>query len=264
MKLIDDLDLYSDLVSSIGTGTTNRILTPIECSDLIMRLKEETNESWEKLSIRLGLGKKRKINNLEKPPDTTQIRLFAKLQNLSRKNAYALGFGEVTDVKIGFTIGCFVSDLPDKNDHDILLDAVLFSKNTSKPLLKEDVKKIVLYKKKSPDIPIEKIIQKIIDYTPGVERTYVLLIDPEKEYLDIILKKNIGDDSKSYLQSLVENEFKHNEILSIKLKNNTTLQILLNEQNFKKIESDWKSKNLNVTKYFNQILKRGIENVSGK
>ena len=40
MKLLDDLDLYSDLVSSVGTGTSDRPLDPIECSDLIIRLSE--------------------------------------------------------------------------------------------------------------------------------------------------------------------------------------------------------------------------------
>ena len=59
--ILDDLDLYSDLLSSVGTHDKDRPLTPIECSDLIVRLKEETGESWEQLSKRLGLGKKRKI-----------------------------------------------------------------------------------------------------------------------------------------------------------------------------------------------------------
>ena len=85
--LMDDLDLYSDLLLSVGTGTFERPLTPIECSDYIMQLKEETGQSWEQLSVKLGLGKKVKITTMDAPPDTTQIRFFAKLQKLSRKNA---------------------------------------------------------------------------------------------------------------------------------------------------------------------------------
>ena len=88
MKLLDDLDLYSDLVSSVGTNSSDRPLTPIECSDLIIRLSEETGETKEQLSKRLGLGRKRKIKTLDKPLDTTQIRLFEQLQDLSRKNSH--------------------------------------------------------------------------------------------------------------------------------------------------------------------------------
>ena len=43
-KITNDLDLFSDLLSSVGTNDKDRPLTPIECSDLIVRLKEETGD----------------------------------------------------------------------------------------------------------------------------------------------------------------------------------------------------------------------------
>ena len=92
------------------------------------------------MSKRLGLGKKAKLSTMDAPPDTTQIRFFAKLQNLSRKNAYAIGFGTSGEGTIGFTIGCLVADLPNKKDHDLILYAVLESQTGPKPLIKEDVK----------------------------------------------------------------------------------------------------------------------------
>ena len=61
-QLIDDLDVYSDLLLSVGTNDPDRPLTPIECSDLIVRLKEETGDTWEQISKRLQLGKKRDMN----------------------------------------------------------------------------------------------------------------------------------------------------------------------------------------------------------
>ena len=44
-KILDDLDVYSDLLLSIGTHDPNRPFTPIEVSDLIVQLKEETGDS---------------------------------------------------------------------------------------------------------------------------------------------------------------------------------------------------------------------------
>ena len=52
IQLIDDLDVYSDLLLSVGTNDADRPLTPIECSDLIVRLKEETGDTNEQISKR--------------------------------------------------------------------------------------------------------------------------------------------------------------------------------------------------------------------
>ena len=82
-KILDDLDLFSDLLLSIGTHDPDRPFTPIEVSDLLMQLKDETGDTWEQLSKRVGLGKKKKFYT-KKGSDTTQIRNFEKLQNLSR------------------------------------------------------------------------------------------------------------------------------------------------------------------------------------
>lgn len=257
---MDDVELYSDLLASVGTGRHNRPLIPIECSDLIMRLKEETGESWEQLSKRLQLGKKSKITTMDAPRDTTQIRHFAKLQNLSRKNAYALGFGISGDGAIGFTIGALVADLPEKKDHDLILDAVLQSYEGSKPLVKEDVKKIVQMRKKSPDASLESIIKRISDFNPKPETSYVILIQPSLELLDAIHKKKDKQDSdaKDFLKSVIDSQLNENQISLIKLRNNLIL-ITMDEKNFQKTENNWKSQNLNVTDYFNSIIKRGMK-----
>ncbi|MBT6646233.1 MAG: hypothetical protein HOB51_01760 [Thaumarchaeota archaeon] len=258
-KLIDDLELYSDLVASVGTGRHNRPLTPIECSDLIMRLKNETDESWEELSKRLHLGKKSKITTMDAPRDTTQIRHFAKLQNLSRKNAYALGFGLSNEGAIGFTIGALVADLPEKKDHDLILDAVLQSQNGSRSLKKEDIKKIVQMRKASSDTPLESIIKRIIDFDPEPEESYVMLVQPDPELLDIIHEKKDKDDpdAKEFLKNLIDLQFIDKQVNLIKLRNNLIL-ITMDKENFEKTENEWKTKNQNFTNYFNSLLKRGL------
>ena len=87
-KLLDDLDTYSDLLLSIGTHDPKRPFTPIEVSDLLLRLKNETGDSWKEISKRVGLGKKLKSSTIKKDIDDTQVKLFEKLQNLYRKNVF--------------------------------------------------------------------------------------------------------------------------------------------------------------------------------
>jgi len=261
-SLLDDLDLYSDLLSSVGTKNKDRPLTPIECSDLIVRLKEETGESWEQLSKRLGLGKKRKIKTSSAPPDTTQIKLFEKLQDLSRKNAYALGWGGSGDGKIGFTIGCLVASLPDKNTHDIILGAVLASQETDKPILKTDVINICNRIRKSPEKPAEEVIEDVLKYKPIMEHLHKIGITPNPGFLikfnQILSEKQIS--SKELLTKLIHSKFKNNEIASVYLSKSDTLWITLEADKFEELESRWKAEKKPVTSFFNEILIEAMEN----
>ena len=261
-NILDDLDLYSDLLSSIGTHTNNRPLTPIECSDLIVQLQDETNESWEALSKRLGLGKKRTIATSKKPVDTTQIKQFVKLQQLSRKNVYALGWGVSKDGKIGFSIGYEVTDLPNKDDYDIILNTVLNSQETENPIIKKDVMNIVDRKIKSPEIPIEEIIEHVINIKPKLEHRYKIGIAPFTNLLEkleqIISEKQIT--SKELLQKLIQRKFKNNEISSVYFSKNNLLWFTLEKEKFDELEKEWKSKKTSVTSFFNEILLEAIKN----
>ena len=260
-NILDDLDLYSDLLSSIGTHANDRPLTPIECSDLIVQLKDETNESWESLSKRIGLGKKRTIATSKKPTDTTQIKQFVKLQQLSRKFAYALGWGISKDGKIGFSIGYEVTALPNKDDHDIILTAVLDNQETENPIIKKDVMSIVDRKLKSPDIRIEEIIEHVNDIKPRMEHRYKIGIAPFTSLLEkleqIISDKQIT--SKELLQKLIQKKFKNDEISSVYLSKNKLLWFTLEKEKFDKLEKDWKTKKIPVTSFFNEILLEAIK-----
>ena len=258
-KLIDDLDLYSDLLSSIGTGDENRPLTPIECSDYIKRLQEETQESLEKISTRLGLGKKRKIKTMDEPPDTTQIKLFLNLQNLSRKSAYMLRFGKSTGDKVGFTIGCLVADLPVKRDQDVILQTVIKNADSSKPITKTDVMHILERKKKSSEMPIEEIIKHVMKIKPVTKVVNMIVFHLDystHRKLDLLMKK-LRRSSKEVMTCLINKKFTNNEILSISLKGDN-VYISINEEQFKAVENNWKSSKTNMSGYFNKILSEAI------
>ena len=261
-SILDDLDVYSDLLSSVGTNDKDRPLTPIECSDLIVRLKEETGESWEQLSKRLGLGKKRKVKTSRAPPDTTQIKLFEKLQDLSRKNAYALGWGRSGDGKIGFTIGCLVAGLEDKNAHDIILDAVLASQETDKPILKTDVQDICNRVRNSPEKPAKEIIKHVLEIMPVTTHLHKIGITPNPGFLikfnQILSEKQIS--SKELLTKLIHSRFKNNEIESIYLSQSNTLWFTLEPEKFQELEKKWKAENKPVTNFFNDILTEAMKN----
>lgn len=251
--LLEDLELYSDLISSVGSHSGNRRLTPIECSDLIVRLKNETQEGWEQISKRLSLGKKTKISTLDAPNDATQVRNFKDLQNLSRKNAYMLGF--VSDkAKIPFTLGVLVSSLPNKEDHNIILKTTL-----EKDLKKKDIINIVDLKKKSPTVSIEEIIEQVIKAKPVIDEYYLIGITLEKNLEEQIKKisEQKSQNIKDVILDLFKKRFTDNQITSISIKNNI-LYTSLTQDNFEKIENEIHSNKKSVTEFFNDILREGL------
>ncbi len=261
-KLLDDLDTYSDLLLSIGTHDPDRPFVPIEVSDLILKLKEETGDSWEGLSKRVGLGKKKKKSTMNKPTDTTQIRLFEKLQHLSRRSAYLLGWGISKDGKIAMTIGCDIAKLSNKDEQDIFLQTILKSLDTKKPIRKMDVKDILNRKTKSPETPIQDIIEHVMSIKPVMELIWQIGISPDDEFLEKFKKKlsNETVSSSELLRKLLERKIKKDMIKSVSISKNDLVWIALDEDKFKELENEWKSKKIPVTTFFNQILSEELQN----
>ncbi|MGY5144407.1 MAG: hypothetical protein ACW9XH_07995 [Candidatus Nitrosopumilus sp. bin_32a] len=261
-KLLDDLDTYSDLLLSIGTHDPNRPFTPIEVSDHLLRLKKETGDSLQQLSKRVGLGKKLKKSTIKKPTDTTQIKLFEKLQNLSRRNVYMLGWGISKDGKIAMTIGCDIAKLSNPDEQDIFLNTILESLETDKPIRKDDVKDILNRKRNSPETPIGDIIEHVMKIKPVMELFWKIGITPEDTFLEKF-KKKISDEKiqpSDLLRKLLEKKIKKDMIKYVSITKNDLVWITLDENNFKELENEWKSKKIPVTAFFNQILMDEIQN----
>ena len=262
LKILDDLDLFSDLLMSIGTHDPDRPFTPIEVSDLLIQLKDETNDSWEQLSKRVGLGKKLKSSTQKSSTDTTQIRLFEKLQNLSRKSTYVLGWGASKDGKVAMTLGCDVAKLSSKDDQDILISAILESLETEKPIRKNDVKSILDRKNKSPETSIVDIIEHVKSIKPETELFYKIGITPDADFLQNLNKKSNERkiSNSEFLKMLIQKKYSDNEIKSILISKNNLIWITLDKENFEVLENEWKSKKIPVTAFFNQILTEKIKN----
>ena len=260
-KLLDDLDTYSDLLLSVGTHDPKRPFTPIEVSDLLLRLKNETGNSWKEISKRVGLGKKLKNSTMKKDIDDTQVRLFEKLQNLSRKNVYMIGWGRSKDGKVSMTSACDIAKLNDKDEQDVILNTMIEYQDTEKNLVKGDIKNILDRKIKSPETSISEIIEHVRDIKPIMKMIWKIGITPEDDFLlkfnNIISQKKLS--SSKLLNKLIERKFQKNKIKSIVLSKNNLIWITLDEKPFTELEKEWKLKKIPVTSFFNQILMEGIE-----
>lgn len=241
-QLLDDFDLYSDLVLSVGAGAHDRPLTPIGVSDLILRLKKETGETRSQISHRLGLGRKTKASSIDKPPDTTQLDRFLKLQRLSRKNACMLGFRGAPG-KIPFTLGALVADLPNRDDHDAILETVLASYGGKKRLTRDDVREIVYRKKASPAEPINKIIEEVVA-TRQVAGRYMI---------GVRLPAGVGDGASDLPREQISAALPGIVIASATIREGT-LFVSVDEDNFGRIEKRCKKAGVSIMEFLRRAM----------
>lgn len=257
-KILDDLDFYSDLLLSIGGHDSDRPLKPIEVSDSLVQLQNETGDSLEELSKRVGLGKKKNVSTINKKTDTTQIRIFLTLQKLSRRNVYSLGWGKSKDGKVAMTLGGDIAKLPNKDDHDFIFNAIIESLDSEDPFVKDDVKNIVNRKIKSPETDIQDIIELVKNRRPKPELYCKIGINPDEEFIEKFRSKTSNDSE--YLKKLFQNKFNNNEILHANISKKNILWITIKDKDFNEIENQWKLNKITADRFFNQILLEAIKN----
>jgi hypothetical protein len=157
MSLLDDLDLYSNLLLSLGTHKKERPLKPIEVAKLINTLKSETKESWNKVASRLGVG-------------IDQVKSFRNLLHLPEQVHYAIGYGDTNEESLAFTTANIVSELKNMREKELLCKFALSNK-----LTKDETERIIQLKKQSPDEAIEECVNKVLNLRPVFEKGYVIV-----------------------------------------------------------------------------------------
>jgi len=231
-KLVNNLELYSDLLLSVGTHKGKRPLIPIEVSNLILRLKDEEKIDDKETSKRLGLGKPSKISNIDKR-DTTQVKQFLKLQKLSSKSKNLFGWGGTEPDKIPFTTGTIIADLNEK-DQDIVIQSCI-----ERGIIKNEAIRILDLKKKSPAMKIEECIEKVLKIRPITEVWYIVSHTINSNFFKTI-QKNAETSGKSivdYCKEIIKSKFNKGKIESVILKG-STIYISMDEECYNFIEQE--------------------------
>lgn len=191
-----DPQRYSLLLNSVarlGTGSTTRPLTPVECAESIKRLIDEEGDSLEQVAARLNLGKPNLNSGTYAKRDTTLVSWFLNLLRVSPKSQSLVGWGTEDYPKIPFsTVAQLVSFSPE--DQDIILQSVFV--DGKKRLGKEDVKMIRKWKNGNPGMPIRECLSNVLKLKPVTVTTHMIVC-------------NIRDN----LQKIIESDAKYQETL---------------------------------------------------
>ena len=130
------------------------------------------------------------------------------------------------------------------------------SQEREKPLIKPDVQNICNRVRGSPETPVEEILEHVYEIKPKVEIINKIAVSPYSKNLEKIhqLVKEKQTTSRELLTQLIQKRFKNNEIKSMSLSKSNVVWITMDDDEFKKVETEWKSKKLPMTTFFNEIL----------
>jgi len=251
IKLTDDLELFSDLLLSVGTHESKRRLIPIEVAELILRFKTEEQLTLSELSKRLDLGRPKKIEKVHTTErDPTQVTKFLNLLKLSKKSRKLPGWGRTEPDKIPFTTASIIAELPDQNEQDVIIQSSI-----EKGIKKNEAKRLVDLKKKTPEMPIAECIQKVLNIRPVTEISYITPYTFENEILEklTILSKQKNQELKLLLRHILEKDITSGKIKAVVLKGNTAY-ISMDEIAYDFIEKQQHIKKLSFTEYMNKLL----------
>jgi hypothetical protein len=239
-RLVDDLDLYSDLLASVGTHQHERPLTPIQVSNLIQKLFDEQQETTQQISKRLGF----------KDKTHTQTKNFLRLQKLPKQIHGALGWGNAEPDKVAFTIGVYFAELNDNNEIIKGIKACL-----ENDISKNEARRIVDLKKKNPATPIEECIEKVKKIRPIIDVSYIIsnkILKSTKEQLNnISIKQN--KSMKEILLELLKNKISKGKILSVLIKEQTVF-LSVDEHAFQEIENMTKKMSTSLENFLEKLL----------
>ena len=206
-KLTHNPQQYAKLLLSVGRQGRNvgkkRPLSPVECAELIQRLMKEEDETLVDISERLDVGRPEDKTKIYQKRDTTQVNLFLRLLKFSDKSRYFAGWGYEGYPKMPFSTMVLMTSLKPEEQDKIIQSA--YNVDKKKMIIKEDVRKIIQWRKENPDLPIEECIENVLKLKPVVDTTHIVICEISDTLKNFIQSNN---DHKSKLNQYVRTRYR--------------------------------------------------------
>ena len=244
IKLIDDIDKYSDLIMSVGVQGNSikgeRPLIPIEVANRIKRMIDENEESLSETAHRLGLGRGKSEDPYDSK-DTTQIRCFLNLLKLSPRSSMTLGFGRSDPDKIPFSTGSEIAKLDSHDEQDKVIQSAL-----EHDLRKEDAQKIVRYRNEHQESTIEECIEQVLQVTPVQSISNVVCCTLDRQFADKIepIVNRLAERLSMRLDGIVSKTRIKGKII----------MVFMDDRAFTTLKREQKKQNSTFSQYINSII----------
>jgi len=218
MGLLNDLDEYAKLLSSIGTHKRERPLLPVEVAKRIKILKDECT-SLNEVSERLSL-------------DAKLIGQFLSLLNLPETVHGIIGWGHTDKFRLGFTKASIIAELEDSNDQDILAKAAQIS-----AFKKQEIRDVISLKKRNADKKIEECIESVLSFRPVIEKGYMMITNIKPNTIKRLHSAIRGHSDKieDLIKQSMETLLPLHSLSNVAIRENYVV-LNLNEEGYKKFE----------------------------
>lgn len=255
-KLVTDSKSYARLLLSVGQQGTHSVqkrpLSPVKCAQLIQRLIDEENESLDKISERLNLGKPKNMHNMYKKRDTAQITSFLNLLKVSKKSCDLAGWAYDTYPMIPFSV---ISQLATftHDEQDIIIQSIFNSDDKKRKLGKEDIKKIKKWKRENPTLHIKECIERILKLKPVTVTTYMLVLEIHEKLREFI---NTNPDYSERLLEILHGGL-DGEFYSVDA-GSSVMAISMDATAYKLFQDYQDNKGISYTKFLDKFLENKI------
>lgn len=218
MGLLNDLDEYAKLLSSIGTHKGERPLPPLEVAKRIKLLRDEC-KSLNEVSERLSL-------------DAKIIGQFLSLLSLPETVHGIIGWGYTDKFRLAFTTASIIAELEDAYDQEILAKAAQIS-----AFKKNEVQDVVSLKKRNKNKKIEECIESVLRFRPVIEKGYMVITNIRPETI-----KRLRHAIKTYsikIEDLIKQSMEvvlpYQSLSNVSVRENYVV-LNLNDEGYKKFE----------------------------
>jgi hypothetical protein len=243
MTILDDLDIYSNLLLSVNTHKSDRPLEPIEVAELIADLKKETNETWNEIASRIGIGK-------------DQINAFRKLLKLPKQVHYAIGWGDTNEDKLAFTTASIIAELDEEEEMEILCKVALSNK-----LKKEETERVLQLKKMHISKNIKECVNDVLKLRPIIEIGYIIVSSVHDTTLTRL--KSLADETNRNLEILIIyliNKVLTNGSIKKAIIRNKTVLLTMDEKAYESIHKIQISKRILFKQLFEYLVNEAMKN----
>ena len=185
------------LILSVGTHRSERLLSPIEVANLIQKALD-AGEKREAIADRLHLN------------DSTIIGRFKRLLSLPRQVQHLIGWGS-DPATVSFTVAAEIARLGTSQERSDLAKIALENQFN-----KSEIIQIVQIRKRSGK-PLESCLKTVLDQRPVINRRHVIIGELRSERLKDELRHTSQLERDNLLQSALERHVPNVSPLGIKL-----------------------------------------------
>jgi len=225
----DENEAFAILLTNLGKTKRNaNLLTIAECC---VRLKERYG-SWGKLAKRIV------INNKRAHIDEETLREYGTIVGLPDEIKRLIKDGKIASMDKAFRISC----LKGREDQIKLAKAIIQNN-----LSTSDVRAIVEYKTKNPDIALEQAIDRVLDSKTRVVTYHIVIMELRTETLEALRKeaKNVKKTLEDLVFIILSERWKKNWIISFGMRGNDLI-FKLSENGFRTLQKMAKTMHLQL------------------